>query len=149
MRIIMMIFLIGFMGSGKTWFGKKFASTKNLPFYDLDDEIEKKLGMNIHQIFQKYGKTYFRKIESEILLAWDKEGIIATGGGIVETEENRKFLQQKEIKTIWLNPSWKTIFERIKSSDRPLVRQLSKQELFELWQKRELLYRECADVVKV
>jgi len=145
----MMIFLIGFMGSGKTWFGKKFASTKNLPFYDLDDEIEKKLGMNIHQIFQKYGKTYFRKIESEILLAWDKEGIIATGGGIVETEENRKFLQQKEIKTIWLNPSWKTIFERIKSSDRPLVRQLSKQELFELWQKRELLYRECADVVKV
>ena len=136
------------MGSGKTWFGKKFASTKNLPFYDLDDEIEKKLGMNIHQIFQKYGKTYFRKIESEILLAWDKEGIIATGGGIVETEENRKFLQQKEIKTIWLNPSWKTIFERIKSSDRPLVRQLSKQELFELWQKRELLYRECADVVK-
>jgi len=148
MRIIMMIFLIGFMGSGKTWFGKKFASTKNLPFYDLDDEIEKKLGMNIHQIFQKYGKTYFRKIESEILLAWDKEGIIATGGGIVETEENRKFLQQKEIKTIWLNPSWKTIFERIKSSDRPLVRQLSKQELFELWQKRELLYRECADIVK-
>lgn len=143
-----MLFLIGFMGSGKTWFGKKLAAKKNLPFYDLDDEIEKKLGMNIPQIFQKYGEEYFRKIESEILLAWNHEGIIATGGGIVEKEENRIFFQQKEIKTIWLNPSWETILERIKSSGRPLVRKFSEKELFELWQKREPLYRECTDVVK-
>ena len=144
----MMIFLIGFMGSGKTWFGKKLAATRNLPFFDLDDEIEKKFGVNITQIFQKYGEEYFRKVESEILLGWDKEGIIATGGGIVKKEENRFFLQQKEIKTIWLNPSWEIIIERIKSSNRPLVKKLSEQELFELWQKRESLYRECADVVK-
>jgi len=136
------------MGSGKTWFGKKIAATKNLPFFDLDDEIERKLGVNITQIFQKYGEEYFRKVESEILLGWDKEGIISTGGGIVEKEENRFFLQQKEIKTIWLNPSWEIIIERIKSSNRPLVKKLSEQELFELWQKRESLYRECADVVK-
>ncbi len=144
----MMIFLIGFMGSGKTWFGKKLAAKKNLPFFDLDNEIEKKLGMNVLQIFQKYGEEYFRKIESEILLAWNKEGIIATGGGIVEKEDNRIFLQQKEIKTIWLNPSWETILERIKSSDRPLVKKLTKTELSELWKNREPLYRECADVVK-
>ncbi len=144
----MKIFLIGFMGAGKTYYGKKLSSQKKLPFYDIDDEIEKKLNLSIPKIFQKYGEAHFRKIESEILLSWNKNGIIATGGGIIEKKENRLFLQKKENKTIWLNPSWEILIKRIKSSARPLAGKLTKKELFKLYRKRELLYRECADEIK-
>ncbi|MCK4956546.1 MAG: shikimate kinase [Candidatus Cloacimonetes bacterium] len=139
----MMIFLIGFMGSGKTYLGKKAASELKLSFYDLDNEIEKKTGLSISKIFENKGERYFREIESEILLNWDKPGIIATGGGVIEMEKNRNFLKKQ--KTIWLDVDWETIYSRIEKSKRPLVKQLTKNDLFTLYDKRINKYRICAN----
>ncbi len=80
----MKIFIIGFMGSGKTFLGKKLAENLNLPTFDLDQEITREQNCSIKEIFRTEGEDTFRKIESHILLNWHKEGIIATGGGIVE-----------------------------------------------------------------
>ena len=137
------IFLTGFMGCGKTFLGKQIASKLNLSFYDLDSEIEKSTDLFIENIFQKFGEKYFRDLETEILLNWIKSGIIATGGGIVENENNCHFLKNQN--TIWLNPSFDEIFKRISNSNRPLVQKLSEKELFELWQKRLPFYKECSN----
>jgi len=139
------IFLTGFMGCGKTFLGKQIASKLNLSFYDLDSEIEKSTGLFIENIFQEFGEKYFRNLETEILLNWKKSGIIATGGGIVENDNNRHFLKNQ--KTIWLNPSFDEIFKRISKSTRPLVKKFSKKELFELWKKRLSFYKDCCNLI--
>jgi len=144
---IMKIFLIGFMGAGKTFIGKKLAAELNLPFYDLDKELEKKAAITIEQIFIQLEEPFFREIESGLLLNWNKDGIAATGGGIVEKAENRYFLKNNKIISIWLNPIWKTIEKRIILSARPLVKKLSTSEIKKLWQNRLPLYKECSDLV--
>ena len=133
-----LIFLIGFMGSGKTFLGKQIASKLKLPFFDFDNEIEKKTNFSITDIFKELGEKYFRDLETELLLKWEKTGIIATGGGIVENEVNRHFLKKQN--TVWLNPSFEKILPRISKSSRPFVKKLSKKELFELWQRRLPFY---------
>jgi shikimate kinase len=144
----MKIFLIGFMGSGKSFLGKKLAVDLGKKFYDLDREIETKEDLSIAQIFQTGGENYFRKQENILLKKWNKPGIIATGGGIVELEENRAILQQDDCITIWLNPSWEKLINNLKnSSDRPLFKQLSEEEFYHLWQKRIPFYKESADIV--
>ncbi len=140
------VFLIGFMGSGKTFLGKQLSEKLQFPFFDIDLEIEKKSNMNVNDIFQHKGEKYFREVETEILQNWNKNGIIATGGGIVISEINRDFLKKKEQKVIWLNPSWEVIRSRIINSYRPIVLERTEDELFELWDKRTSLYKECADI---
>ncbi len=67
MHPVSKIYLIGFMGSGKTTVGRKLASRLNWSFIDLDDRIESKAGMEIMEIFAKKGESGFREIESEVL----------------------------------------------------------------------------------
>lgn len=137
-----MIFLIGFMGSGKSFLGKMVAESLSLQFYDLDNEIEMKSGLSISEIFDKKGEDFFRKLESNILLNWHKPGIIATGGGVVEAEENRFFLKRK--KTIWINTSWGSSYARVINSERPLVKKNSKEKLQKLYYERDVKYDESA-----
>lgn len=141
------IFFIGFMGVGKTFLGKQIAEKFNFPFYDIDREIEKKANLDVTGIFQQKGEEHFRELESEVLLNWNKDGVIATGGGIIESERNREFLKSKKNKIIWLNPSWEIIRSRIVNSYRPIVIERTEDELFELWDKRVHLYKECADLI--
>ena len=77
------IFLIGFMGSGKSTFGKKLSKEISLPFIDLDKEIEKKAKCSISEIFKYLGEESFRNMESELLKSFEHlEGfVMATGGG--------------------------------------------------------------------
>ena len=63
----MRIYLIGFMGAGKTRLGNRLAQLMNYPFYDLDDLIIKKVGCSINDVFEQFGENYFRKLEQEIL----------------------------------------------------------------------------------
>ncbi len=93
-----LVFLIGFMGSGKTFLGKQLSEKLQFPFFDIDLEIEKKSNMNVNDIFQHKGEKYFREVETGILQNWNKNGIIATGGGIVISKINRDFLKKKSIK---------------------------------------------------
>ncbi len=136
------IYLIGFMGAGKTILGEKIALKLNLPFYDLDYEIEKYTKTTIPNIFKQYGERYFRKVESEILLSNNFDGIISCGGGIVENIENRDFLKNQI--TVWIKVPWEIIWKRIKESDRPLVKRYDYTALKKLFYKREKFYKEIA-----
>jgi len=138
------IFLIGFMGVGKTYLGEKLADKLNLEFHDIDREIEKKAELNVNDIFKIKGEKIFRELETEILKKWNKPGVISTGGGIIELQENRDLIKTK--KTIWLNPSWQIIKSRILNSHRPLVLDRSEEELYKLWDLRKKFYRQCADI---
>lgn len=140
------IFLIGFMGVGKTYLGKRVADKLVLNYYDIDLEIEKRVELDVNQIFKEKGEDYFRKIENQILLQWDRSGIISTGGGIIQNSQNRKFLIDETNLVIWLNPSWKKVKSRIINSYRPLVLNRSVDELFELYESRIPYYEECADL---
>ena len=77
------IYIIGFMGSGKSTVGKKLASTLGWHFLDLDTQIELKAGQSIKDIFSSSGESYFRQIEKETLLdlRTGEDTVISTGGG--------------------------------------------------------------------
>ena len=78
----MRIYLTGFMGSGKTTVGRALARQLNLPFIDLDQQIEMTIGKSILEIFQQFGEPEFRKFETKVLQSIQLEaGVIATGGG--------------------------------------------------------------------
>ena len=85
-------FLIGPMGAGKTAVGKQLAKLLNIEFYDTDEEIELRTGVDISFIFEKEGESGFRKRESEILSELTKKNnnVLATGGGAIQSKENRK-----------------------------------------------------------
>ena len=80
----MKIFLIGFMGSGKTYWGKKLSEKLSLPFFDLDEQVEAQEEKPINEIFAEKGEEYFRQLEKEtlhIITESHESLIIATGGG--------------------------------------------------------------------
>ena len=79
------IYLLGFMGTGKTSVGKRLAQTLGYTFIDSDEEIEKKCAMEIKDIFAKYGEDYFRKLEREFIESGHPAAncVISCGGGLV------------------------------------------------------------------
>lgn len=92
------IILIGFMGSGKTTFGKWIAANKKMEFVDTDELIEKENGITISDIFASKGEVYFRNLETDMLnklLERDTQNcVISVGGGLPVKEENRALLSQ-------------------------------------------------------
>lgn len=117
------IYIIGYMGSGKTTLGKELSSLMDKDFIDMDQVIEKEQGLSINQIFMKYGEHSFRNYEGELLdkLADDlydidgKNGaVISCGGGIILDDENLKVL--RKVPVIWLDAKPEIMFERIKDN---------------------------------
>ena len=89
-----MIYLIGMMGCGKTTKGRAAAEALKLPFYDIDEIIQRSSGMTIPEIFKEYGEAHFRKMEQKALFSLENQpcGIVSTGGGIVCQGENIQFI---------------------------------------------------------
>lgn len=117
------IVLIGMMGVGKTTFGKKLSAKLNLPFYDLDHEIEGAIGHSVSWIFENAGEEEFRKLEANKLqeILTGKPMILALGGGAFLSERNRDLIKKSSI-SIWLKASAETIFQRVSyRKDRPLL----------------------------
>ena len=116
------VVLIGFMGTGKSSTGKVLASRLGFSFIDVDQYIEAKENRSIPEIFAEDGEEYFRRAEREAVkeLAERKHLVIATGGGTVKSEENRKLLQENGI-IVCLTADVETILERTR---RPGVRPL-------------------------
>ncbi|MCF7919865.1 MAG: shikimate kinase [Candidatus Cloacimonetes bacterium] len=143
----MKIYLIGFMGSGKSFLGKHLADLMEREFYDLDLILENEQNLTIPEIFTLRGEKEFRKLESRLLLSGNSDGVYATGGGIVETLANREFLLNSSGVVIWLDPDWETLYRRIRNSCRPLLSGKAEAAIFELYQYRKTWYAQLADIV--
>jgi len=144
------IYLIGYMGSGKTTVGKKLAHKLNYRFVDLDDVIEKKAGYSITEIFQQQGESFFRQLEHEAL----KETflftntVISTGGGTPIFFNNMEQMNAQGI-TIYIELSPKSLVDRLKDSaaKRPLIMDKTEAELLQFietgLQQREPYYKKA------
>ena len=90
------VYIIGFMGCGKSTAGKKLASVLNWSFIDLDRKIEAHAGMTIPEIFSKHGESFFREVESEVLRSFQtlSEVVISTGGGTPCHGDNMDFMTE-------------------------------------------------------
>lgn len=128
----MKVFLVGFMGSGKTTIGKKLANYLKCDFIDLDKLIETKVGMSIVQYFELHGESAFRDLEREVLQKTDfpENVIIATGGGAPCFGDNISWMNENGL-VAYLSLSAKALASRLENSktDRPLIRNLKGDEL--------------------
>ena len=128
----MNIFLIGFMGSGKSTMGKKLARRMGYDFVDMDRLIEKKEGMSVRKIFRKKGEGKFRKMERKTLekLVRKDRLVISTGGGVPCEAGNMELIRQHGI-SIYLKMDPPALYKRLKKrqSKRPLIKDLSEKEL--------------------
>ncbi|MFW5787222.1 MAG: shikimate kinase [Halanaerobiales bacterium] len=119
----MIISLIGFMGTGKTTVGKKLARRLDFNFFDTDQIIEDKTGLNIKKLFKIHGEDYFRSLETEVLrqICTNKSNIVlSTGGGIILKKVNRRILL-KYTHPVLLKASVEEILERVDIQKRPLL----------------------------
>ena len=121
-----LIFLIGFMGCGKTTLGRKLASRLGYMFMDLDHVFEAREGMTIAEYFSKYGEDAFRKLESEVLKThkYPEHAIIATGGGLPCFFDNMDWMNAHG-KTVYIKLTPKTLADRLQNEkdERPLLRE--------------------------
>lgn len=128
----MKIFLIGFMGSGKTFWGRIWSQKLNLDFYDLDEVIEKKEGKTIAAIFEKEGEDLFRTIEAKVLRSFAEKVncIIACGGGTACFADNVQWMNESGT-TIYLSATPPYILSRVKEEKdkRPLINKHNEAEL--------------------
>lgn len=144
------LFLIGLMGAGKTTVGRLLARHYGCAFYDSDHEIVARTGVKIPLIFEIEGEAGFRKREEAVIaeLTTLSGIVLATGGGAVLSAANRENLRKNGV-VIYLRGTPEHLFERTRhdrnrpllQTDNPLAR------LRELYQARDPLYREAADIV--
>ena len=141
------IFLLGFMASGKSSYGRKAAKRLELPFIDLDVEIERKMGMSIPELFQKQGEQAFRAIEFETLAnLLPQSGIISLGGGTVCSQDVWTLLKSQGL-TVFLDMPFEQCLGRLRTSKkaRPLASNLEDKEAIDrlrrLYETRQENYR--------
>lgn len=149
----MRIFLIGFMGSGKTYWGRLLSEKLNMPFFDLDEEIINAENKSITEIFAREGEEYFRLKEKEVLHSIVENNttfIMSCGGGAPCYFNNIEYMH-KVGTTVWLNTSIETLFSRLlkEKEQRPLIKNLSDDNL-KLFIKKKFsdrkIYYEQADM---
>ena len=144
------IILIGPMGSGKTTVGKQLAKKTRMDFVDSDHMIEERCGVSISTIFDIEGEEGFRKRETKMIdeLCQRNGIVLATGGGVVTSEENRIILRKSGY-VIYLQTSIETQIERTKKTrNRPLLEDTDAEKtLTQLMEERGTLYEQEADLV--
>ncbi len=141
------IYLIGFMGSGKSTISKELAEKLCVEVIDTDEEIVKKSGKSINDIFASEGEGRFRQLETDVLLSMPLEdAVVATGGGIIGAEKNRLFLKDK-VNVVFLHAALRIIRERLKGdTTRPLLSKEKQGDAEALYCSRLPFYREVADL---
>lgn len=142
----MKIYLIGFMGSGKTTVGRELSRRIEAPFFDLDELIETSESMSIKDIFAQKGEPHFRKRERDLLRSthYVERGVIATGGGTFTFDENIQFIQGEGL-SVYLSVPFNIITKRLagKMDERPLYKdEETAHELF----KTRLRYYKMSDI---
>lgn len=144
------IFLIGFMGVGKSTIARLLARELGAELVEMDETIEAEADMTINEIFEKHGEAYFRDLESALVARIaDKGGaIVSCGGGAVLRPENVKNMK-KNGKIIFLSATPETIYERVRySNNRPLLKgNMNVEYIAQLMERRKGAYLEAADRV--
>ncbi len=141
------IYLVGFMGAGKTTIGKVLSKNLRLPFYDLDIEIASFCKSTIKDVFKNKGEDFFRDTETKILESVSSKSynaVISTGGGVVLKDENWQLMNSNG-KVVYLNANIDSIWKRVKSgSKRPLLNvENAFEKASELLTLREKFYRKA------
>lgn len=143
------IFLIGFMGAGKSTIARTLQKQLAMPLVEMDARIVQEQGMSINDIFAKYGEAHFRDVESQLILTLGKEGntIVSCGGGVVVRPQNVEYMR-KSGRIVYLKAQPETIYERVKNStDRPILNgHMNVPYIAELMEKRRELYENAADI---
>ncbi|KTR60738.1 shikimate kinase [Exiguobacterium indicum] len=135
------VYLIGFMGTGKTAVGHRLAIQYEVD--ELDERFEQEHGKTITAFFAEHGEAGFRTHESELLKS-SKAEVVVTGGGIVEREENRLYMQESGT-VVWIDTPFDLVWERIASDpNRPLVTE--REQVRRLFERRYSLYARVATV---
>ena len=133
---------LGMMGSGKSSIGSLVSKKLSIDFIDVDEQIEKKIGSKISQIFENEGEKYFREIEEIVALKSlkNKKTVISLGGGAFLNTKIKKEVLDNHI-SFWLDWDVKTLVNRIiDSKKRPIAHKSSKSEIEELIKKRSIIY---------
>jgi shikimate kinase len=148
-----LIFLIGFMGCGKTTLGRKLASRLGYEFMDLDHVLEAQVGMSIAEYFSSFGEDAFRKLESDVLKQTDypEHTVISTGGGLPCFFDNMQWINDHG-RSLYIQLSPKTLADRLEHEKitRPLLRDKHGDELIafigEKLAEREVFYKQATVV---
>lgn len=121
------VYLVGFMGAGKSTVGRALAARLGVPFVDLDEAFEALAGMTIRRAFEERGEAWFRERESELLRGTEAlpDAVVALGGGTFTFPENRAVVQRAG-RSVFLDAPFEVVAARLggKAADRPLFRSL-------------------------
>ncbi|WP_391116047.1 shikimate kinase [Psychrobacillus sp. L3] len=141
------VYLVGFMGSGKSAVGRRLSYLLKMPYYDMDKEIVKYEQKTIPEIFDQRGEAYFRKLETEFLQNFRNEScIISTGGGVAMNDENIRIMRKTGL-VLFLDATFHDIWIRIKNDkNRPIVQSSTREELEQLYNKRRKFYKKSAHI---
>jgi shikimate kinase len=127
-----LIFLIGFMGSGKTTLGRKLAARMQYEFIDLDHKLEQQVELSIAEYFSFFGEDSFRKKEAEVLkkTAYPENAVISTGGGLPCYFDNMEWMKANGT-VVYLKLAPKTLADRLENGkeERPLLQDKHGDEL--------------------
>lgn len=151
------VYLTGFMGSGKSTIGPILANTLGWDFYDLDNLIENKTGMKIREIFEAYGEDHFRKLERQTLLEiTDEVNIVVSLGGTIANSENLETLKKTGI-IFYLKLSPESVYKRLKyKKDRPVLlsgldKEFTKEDLQQniakIFEERKIFYEQSDFII--
>jgi shikimate kinase len=156
-NIIMNIYLVGFMGCGKSYYSKILSREVMMPAFDMDNIIEDLEGVDIYELFFEKGEEYFRQVENQVLqdlIKINKGYLIACGGGTPCFYNNMEMMNQKGA-TIYLKASPTYLFNRLKNSQtsRPLIAMMDNVELKQFIEKtladREPFYKQATQIIDV
>ncbi len=142
-RLTKTVVLVGMMGAGKTAVGTALARALDVPFADMDVEIEKAAAMSVAEIFARDGETFFRQRESAVLMRMltGQLQVLSTGGGVFVQPENREVISKHGV-SVWLNADLELLWNRVRhKTTRPLLRtENPKQTLGDLYHARRDTY---------
>ena len=140
----MIVYLVGMPGSGKSSVGPALASRLDVPFVELDAEVERAAGASVRDIFEREGEARFRALEAQALVEASRHdpSVVSCGGGVVLEPANRVTLRATG-EVVFLAVPLDVLIERVRpAEDRPLIRAVG--DLDRLFREREPLYREFA-----
>ena len=143
------LILIGFMGTGKSTIARQLSKQLDKPFFEMDEMIVQKEGMEISDIFKEKGEDYFRNVETTLLknLLQKERGILSCGGGIVLRDENIQAMKNHGT-VILLTATPETILKRVKhNQSRPVLNgKKNINDITKLMKERESRYQMAADI---